>query len=299
MIDLHVHSNYSDGLYTPARVMEIAARDGLTSVALCDHDCILGLSEAQRRAKELDIEFIPGIELTINRTEEKDNADEVHMVGLFVKPTPRLKAIHTDIKKEQDAFAYDLAASIRKHLGLPVNVDDMRSCFHGAITMGAFGEYMLQKGMIDTFAERKAITERLIAEGKLHAKPEFGISAREAIDAIHEAGGLAILAHPYRMKLPDQVLFEKIKRYKAMGLDGLECYYTHYRKNSIQKIQKSLQMASVLGLLISGGSDYHKDTPQGRFQNDGPIPDFVLNDLKKAQALRDHIKWKYFGKPRD
>ena len=288
MIDLHNHSNYSDGLYEPSKVVENAVRDGLSAVALCDHDCTWGLAEAKRKAKELNIDFVPGVELTVNVDGDKDHADEIHMLGLFVEPSAHLEDIHARVKQDKDAFSYDLAAAIRKHIGIPVEVDDMRRYFHGAISMGAFGEYMVQHGMIEKFTDRKKMTKQLIAEGKLPPKPEFGISAGEAIEAIHGAGGFAILAHPYRTKLPDQVLFERIKEYKAMGLDGLECYYKKYKQEEeADNIRKSLQMAQILGLLVSGGSDYHRDTSKGRFQNGGDISDQVLADLKEVRVVRN------------
>jgi len=288
MIDLHNHSNYSDGLYEPSKVIENAVRDGLSAVALCDHDCTWGLAEAKRKADELKIGFVPGVELTVNVEGDKDHADEIHMLGLFVEPTAHLEDIHARIKQAKNAFSYDLAAAIRQYIGIPVEVDDMRRDFHGAISMGAFGEYMVQHGMIEKFSDRKKMTKQLIAEGKLPPKPEFGIAAEEAIEAIHGAGGFAILAHPYRMKLDDKVLFEKIKGYQAMGLDGLECFYKKYKpEEEADNIRKSLQMAQILGLLISGGSDYHRDSSKGRFQNGGDISDQVLADLKEARIIRN------------
>ena len=282
MIDLHNHSNYSDGLYTPSQVVENAARDGLSALALCDHDSVRGLEEAERRAKELNIGFVPGVELTVNVEKDKDHAREIHMLGLFVKPTAHLQHIYMRTKREQDAFSYDLADKMYKCFGKRVDVDDMKKHFHGALSMGAFGEYMVQKGIIVRFYERRRMTDLMVAMGKMPKQPKFGIAAEEAIEAIHEAGGLAILAHPYRMGLEDKVLFERIKEYKALGLDGLECYYKNYSTHEAEKIDKSLKMAAELGLLVSGGSDYHKDTAHGRFRNGGSVPDYVLSNLQRA-----------------
>ncbi|MBR6231624.1 MAG: phosphoesterase, partial [Alphaproteobacteria bacterium] len=150
----------------------------------------------------------------------------------------------------------------------------------------AFGEYMVQEGMIETFADRKKMTKQLVAEGKMIKKPEFGISAEEAIEAIHEAGGLAILAHPYRMKLTDNVLFEGIKELKSKGLDGVEAHYTNYKKDAMLQIAKTLRMAAALDLLVSGGSDYHKDKPEGRFQGNEAVPGNLLESLKRAHFAR-------------
>ena len=286
MIDLHTHSNYSDGLYEPAKVVENAVRDGLSAVALCDHDCTWGLAEARQRAKELNIDFIPGIELTVSVEGHKDHPDEIHMLGLFIKPTDHLEDIHARIKKSKDTFSMSLAEAMRRYCALPVYVEDMHKKFHGAISMGAFGEYMLQEGMIEKFSDRKKIMKQLIAEGKMDPKPEFGISAEEAIEAIHEAGGLAILAHPYRMKLPDNVLFEGIKELKAKGLDGVEAHYTPYGKETMEQIKKTLRMASALDLLISGGSDYHKDRPEGRFEGHEGVPTGLLATLRAAHSAK-------------
>lgn len=286
MIDLHTHSNYSDGLYEPAQVIENAVRDGLSAVALCDHDCTWGLAEAKQRAKELNIDFIPGIELTVSTENDPDHADEIHMLGLFVKPTEHLEDIHARIKKAKDAYSFSLAEAMRKYCALPVYVENMRQKFHGTISMGAFGEYMVQAGMIEKFTDRKKITKQLVAEGKMTKKPEFGIQAEEAVEAIHEAGGLAILAHPYRMKLDDGTLFERLKKFKAQGVDGIECHYTNYGDTTMEQIKKSLRMAAILGFLISGGSDYHKDKPKGRFQGHTGVPSDLLTTLKRAYLAR-------------
>ena len=289
MIDLHTHSNYSDGIFEPAKIVENAVQDGLSAVALCDHDCIWGLGEAKRKAEELKIDFIPGVELTVNVEGDKDKADEIHMLGLFVEPTAHLEDIHARIKEGKDNFAFELAAAMRKNLGLEVYVEDMRRHFHGMISMGAFGEYMVRHGLIEKFTDRKKLTNQMIAEGKLAKQPKFGITAEEAIEAIHGAGGFAILAHPYRTKLDDKVLFERIKEYKDMGLDGLECYYMNYKDNKAENIKKSLEMAYTLGLLVSGGTDYHNDKKKDRFQGEPAISDNVLADLKKARVIRNAV----------
>ena len=90
------------------------------------------------------------------------------------------------------------------------------------------------------------------------------------------------------MGLEDKVLFERIKQYKAMGVDGVEAFYKNYKKDEeADNIRKTLQMASILGLLISGGSDYHRDREKGRFPNGGDIADQVLVDLKKARIVQN------------
>ena len=281
MIDLHVHSNYSDGLYEPTKVIENAVRDGLDAVALCDHDCVWGLDEARIRAKELGIEFISGVELSISIDEDPDHAKEIHILGLFIHPTNHLEEIHANIKKVKEIYSLDLAAAIRKHYGVPVFVEDMHCQFRAAIGFRAFVDYMLQRKLVKNFVECLDMIKQLETEGKIYKKPGFGISVKEAIETIHEAGGLAILAHPYRMKLEDDVLFNRLSQYKKVGLDGVETYYTNYKPEEvISQNQKALAMAKELGLLIRGGSDYHYDESTGRFHGQEGVPNDVLPPLK-------------------
>ena len=286
-IDLHNHSYYSDGQYSPSKVIENAVRDGLSAIALADHDCMWGLPEAEKKAEELNIDFVPGVELTVSVENDKDKADEIHILGLFVKPSDHLEDIHSRVKAETDAFSYKLAEALRVHKGFDIDVDrDIRKQFKGAISMGAFGCYLLAHGFIHEFKESKAIRKDLIAKGLLKEKPEFGISAAEAIEAIHEVDGLAFLAHPYRMKLDEQVMFERIKEYKKLGLDGLECHYKKYRDEEAEKIKRSLEIASILGLLISGGSDYHEDSSKGRFASGVAVPNSVLENLYRVRGIQ-------------
>ena len=297
MIDLHVHSNYSDGSYEPAKVIENAVRDGLDAVALCDHDCIWGLAEARIRAKELGIEFIPGVELSVSINGDPDHASEIHILGLFIHATDHLEDIHARVKKAAEAYSFDLAEAIRKNYKMPVFVEDMRHMFRSTINVGAVVHYLLQKKFIKDAADWRNMVRQLETEGKTYKNPGVGISVEEAIQAIHEAGGLTILAHPYRMGLANDVLFKRLKQYKAKGLDGVETYYTNYgthSKSSSQEVasqnQKALAMAKELNLLVSGGSDYHHDENKGRFQGQQGVPNKVLPSLKKAWKARTNNK---------
>lgn len=289
MIDLHVHSNYSDGSYEPAKVIENAVRDGLDAIALCDHDCIWGLAEARIRAKELGIEFIPGVELSVSTNGDPDHPAEIHILGLFIHATDHLEDIHARVKKAAEDYSFDLIDAIRKRYKIPVYVEDMRHLFHSTINIGALVHYLLQKKFMKDAAEWHNMVRQLETEGKIYENPGVGISVEEAIQAIHEADGLAILAHPYRMRLADDVLFKRLKQYKAKGLDGVETYYTNYAthtKSASQEVvsqnKKALVMAQKLDLLVSGGSDYHHDENAGRFQGQQGVPNKVLPPLKRA-----------------
>ena len=174
---------------------------------------------------------------------------------------------------------------------MPVYVEDMRHLFRSTINVGAIVHYLLQKKFIKDAADWHNMVRQLETSGKIYANPGVGISVEEAIQAIHEAGGLTILAHPYRMRLDDDVLFKRLEQYKAKGLDGVETYYTNYGTHSkssdvASQNQKALEMAQKLNLLVSGGSDYHQDGDAGRFQGQPGVPNKILPLLKKAWKAR-------------
>ena len=288
MIDLHIHSYYSDGMDSPSKVIENAKRDGLKAVALTDHDCIWGLPEAAQKAKELEIEFIPGIELTASVNGNNDDPKEMHILGLFIKPSRHFAEIYHCVKLKKELLSYKVVNALQKYYGFHIDMDkDIRQDFKGIISMGSVGGYLLKHGYIKDFAEFNAIRQDLFALGIIKEKSEPGIPASEAIEAIHEVGGLAILAHPYRMQLEEQAMFKLIQNMVDLyGLNGLEGYYTNYKTDEAQKIANSLNIAKQLNLLVSGGSDYHEDSKTGRFPNGNKIPDIVLTKLKEEYYAR-------------
>ena len=251
MIDFHMHSNCSDGYYSPGDLVAVAANKGLKYIALTDHNNVNGLVEAAATAKNLGITFVNGIEFSCEYN--------THITGLFLK--------RFDEINEKNVLRGEYMKLSLKHYGFDVNkYKSLRSARDACV-----------RKMIDSGI---ATNKTFAIEHFL--QPPFGYG--EAIDLIHRCGGLAILAHPNRTEGVDKnSLPNFLTNLMHYNLDGIEVYqsgqtdeYTDFVKN----------LADENNLLISGGSDFHnpKRTDRelgmyGNIDNRRPIPDEVFEIL--------------------
>ncbi|MCR5674697.1 MAG: PHP domain-containing protein [Lachnospiraceae bacterium] len=246
-LDLHLHSTASDGQYRPAEVAWMAAEKGLEIFALTDHDTVAGLAEAGEAAEKLGIRFLPGIEISTQ------DVDEIHILGFGIDD--RCEALLESCR----AFAESRlkrAALICDWLngqGIPVTMEEMQGYAGRAMpSRPHFAAYLMDHGYA---ASRSEAFERYLDTAEYHrAVNRVRPSCKKAIDLIHEAGGLAVLAHPAQYKMDDETLDGFIRRLKADGLDGVECFYS---RNTPEQTALFLALAEKHGLRVSCGSDFH------------------------------------------
>ncbi|HIQ99222.1 MAG TPA: PHP domain-containing protein [Candidatus Scybalocola faecavium] len=253
-IDLHTHSNASDGTLTPAQVVREAYEAGLSAVALTDHDTADGLEEAAQAAKDIldsdrsaDFQFVPGIELSVSYKNH-----ELHLVGLHLD-------IHSEgfsraLKKLQNNRDQRNEKMIQKmqSAGMDITMDALRADQGGGVlTRANFASYMLHKGYISSVQEG---FDKYLDRGKAFYVPREYLSPKEAIDLIHNASGLAILAHPLLYGMNMAQLEEALSELTRLGLDGLEAYYSMNHDHDTVHMKT---LAQRHGLLLSGGSDFH------------------------------------------
>ena len=277
-IDLHTHSLCSDGAQTPADVVRTAAAAGLSAIALSDHDCITGVQEAMDTGKALGVEVIPAVELSAQ------SDTELHILGYFVD-------IHN--KKLQDAMAYALQVrderqeeTCRKlnEQGFQITMDELREEAHGnpVLCRAHFAQIMVRKGYAESV---KDAFNRYLSVGCYAYSNRQALTATEAVSLIREAGGIAVAAHLHLIKKPDDELKEYLKSLIPYGLDGIEGYYTDYTPEMQERYQA---MAKELGLVISGGTDYHgANKPHitiGAGRGNLEIPYSVLDGLRERHA---------------
>ena len=248
MIDLHTHSNCSDGSMTPYELVRYAKQKGLSAIALTDHDNTEGIDEALRVGKEMGIDVICGVEFS---TEE---IRQVHILGYF---------FDHENKELQDAFQKQQAERVEnfeKYLkkfeehGFPMTRQEvLAQAPSGNVGRAHYAKVMMDKGYVGSVKEA---FDRYLGIGMpLYIKREV-MEPKDAIVLIHRAGGLAFFAHPHQTKLDDEQLYALIKRLKDIGLDGIEGYYPEYTPEMGEKFRS---WANELGLLLSGGSDFHAD----------------------------------------
>lgn len=240
--DLHLHTNFSDGTYTPEELAGEAKRYGLKAIALTDHDTMEGCERVAIACQGHEIEFIPACEFTAELDEI-----ELHLIGYFLDSTnEQLKRELVRFQNVRQGRIREMVARLNQ-LGIPLQADAvfrLASC-------RAPGRPHVARALV---AERLCGSldeafERFLKKGKPAWVPKFKMSALQAIDLIHQSGGLAVLAHP-GLNRTDEIIPQIIEA----GLDGLECFHT---KHSTWMTEHYLQIAEANNLLVTGGSDCH------------------------------------------
>ncbi len=245
-IDLHVHSHYSDGMASPADNVRLAKHIGLKAVTLSDHDTIKGVAEAEAEAAKAGIEFVPGIEVSTF----DDETPSMHMLGLLWRDSLPLAAIEPLAAKSRADRNISTCDALKKTFGYEIGIDEIRAFSHSSVTgTGHLCRVMVSKGYAADF-DAAVVKIKQVKDRK-----PYGIPIKDAIKFVHEAKGVAVLAHPGLLKMDDDALFAKIKKLKDdYGLDGIECFHT---KHSDAQINLYLSFAKKLDMTVSGGSDYH------------------------------------------
>ena len=280
MIDLHVHSTASDGTYRPEEIIDMAMDSGLCAVAITDHDSIDGVAVAAEYAKDKDIEFVPGVELSTDH-----EGKELHVVGLFIdRDNPDMVESLKNFVRERDLRNEKMAESLRAE-GFDITMETLEQKYgDGVITRAHFARHLVDSGQV---SDKKEVFAKYLGDGcKCFVDREL-IHTCDAIRLIKKAGGCAILAHPVLYKYDDDSLKRNLKLFIEAGLDGMEVVYS---TNTPEDEKKHKKIASELGLLFSGGSDFHgKNKPDihlGRGFGQMRVPYEFLEGIKKSVGVK-------------
>jgi predicted metal-dependent phosphoesterase TrpH len=275
LIDLHTHTTASDGRATPADLVARAAAAGVTALAVTDHDTVSGCAEASAACRAASILFVPGIEMTAVR-----DGGDVHVLGYF-------------IDLNAPAFHEFLTAQRRQR------IDRLRQMIDRLLALGIAldGEAILKPALDDATrsAGRPWIARALVAAGYAAntdeafarwltpGKPAFvsrrGASPADVIARIHEAGGIASLAHPGLLRHDDWIA--------ELVIDGLDAVEAYHSEHDAAATARYLAIASSMGIAVSGGSDYHGDPSHGA-QNPGAVslPQEAFDALRRRNLPR-------------
>src|SRR6266550_4197939 len=240
--DLHLHTNFSDGTYSPEELVSHAQRQGLSALALTDHDTIEGCPRTALACQAAAIEFIPGTELTA----EQDR-DELHILGYFIDiENPRFLLEIAQFQDVRQNRVREIVERLnRVHVPLqPEMVFALANCRSPGRPHVA--RALVEAGLCATLDEA---FERFLKKNRPAWVPKFKISAADSIELIHQAGGVAVMAHP-GLNRSDEV----IPAMAESGLDGIECFHT---KHSTATSEHYLELADRFHLLVTGGSDCH------------------------------------------
>ena len=280
LIDLHVHSNASDGSCTPAEVVKLADEAGLTAIALTDHDPVSGVDEALEASDPLDLAVVPGVELSCIYKEK-----EIHILGLYIdhKNTDLLDFLSGTEKKRAERNQSMLDAFQKDGFDLTME-DLMCGNPNTIITRAHFARALLAKGYVKTVDQ--AFKKYLNPDCRYYRKREK-ITPEESIRTILKAGGFPVLAHPCQYKLGWQGTEELILQLKDCGLAGLECFHSSNNQNESGRLQ---MLAEKHDLAITGGSDFHgaakPDIQIGCGRGGLQVPAYYLDVIKLAMFFR-------------
>jgi 3',5'-nucleoside bisphosphate phosphatase len=240
--DLHLHTNFSDGTYTPEELAAHARLHGLSAIALTDHDTVEGCARLKAACGLEGLEFIPGTELT---AEFKGN--ELHLIGYFIDSEhPRLLEELAKFQNVRQNRIREMVSRLNR-AQIPLEADSVFAIANcRSPGRPHVGRALVQAGLCSSMDEA---FERFLKKNRPAWVPKFKISAMDAIELIHEANGLAVMAHPGLNRTDDciPVLVEA-------GLDGIECYHTRHNPSTVEHY---LEIAEQNNLLITGGSDCH------------------------------------------
>lgn len=241
-IDLHAHTVVSDGTLTPTQLVELAARKGLAALALTDHDHLGGVDEARRAGERLGVEIVAGVELSVAHA-----AGDVHLLGYLVDPhEERLAARLAEFRSVRAARGRQIVEKLQG-LGVDIRVEELPAA-------ESVGRPHVARALVDKriVASMQEAFERWLGEGRPAYVPKAKIDAQEAIELVHGAGGVAVLAHPGL--LSDKHRYAIVRELAALGLDGVEVEHSRHASEERRRLR---EIAKELGLVETGGSDFH------------------------------------------
>ncbi len=275
MIDLHTHTTASDGRCTPAELVARAAAAGVTVLSVTDHDTVAGYAEASAAARPAGLTLIPGIEITA----VLDDAD-VHVLGYFFDSDSRVLGAFLSVQRQRRVSRVrgmiDRLALSGIHLDadaiLAPGIDDPTR---------SVGRPWIARALVAAGHVRNTneAFDRWLSKGRPAFMPRAAAPPAEVFARLHDAGGIASMAHPALMGLDD-----RIPEFAAAGLDAIEVYHTKHDDKAVARYRA---LAERLDLAISGGSDFHADDMHGGF---GPgsvaLPRQAFDELQRRVVLR-------------
>ena len=288
-VDLHTHSNKSDGSYSPTELVDYAITKGLSAVALTDHDTIDGLAEAVSHADKLaqenltSIEVVPGIEFS-TKQDDKD----VHIVGLYIAyDDPDFRAKLQDFIDSRTGRNIKMCRNLQA-AGIDISYDKLMARNPDAvITRAHYASYLFEEGYVKSRQEAFA---RYLGDHTKYFVPREKVTPVQAVELILQVGGIPILAHPPLYHMGKERLEHLVSDLKDAGLMGIEALYSTYTN---QDERDMMNLADKYDLLLSGGSDFHgANKPKldlGVGYGKLFVPEEFLTAMKKVGVRNGHI----------
>ncbi len=269
-VDLHLHSQASDGILTPTDVVRAVAERGLTGLSLTDHDTVAGVDEARAEASRLGLDFLVGAELSAN-----EPGRSVHVLAYGFDPAhPELLAFFDAFRSDRLARAEKMVRALNEH-GVPLHMDAvMREAVGGLPTRAHLGRALVAEQLVPNI---HAAFYLWLARGKPAFVEKRPSPPATVFDLVHRAGGVAVLAHPGR-----DYSEADLTRYVAEGLDGIEILHAANGPSVRAKLGRIVRNA---GLLRSGGSDWHGPDAGGSEPGSQRVPEAWMKAIEERTTV--------------
>ncbi|MCY2954050.1 MAG: PHP domain-containing protein [Planctomycetota bacterium] len=280
-VDLHVHSTASDGTFAPAEVARLAKASGLAGFALTDHDTVAGVAEAGEEAKRLGLEFLVGIEISV----EYPRPGTLHMLGYGVDTASEaLRELSVWQVESRNRRNPRIVQRLRE-LGVAITMEEVEA-MAGSEVVGRphVAEVLVRKGYVGS---AKQAFDKYLGQGGSAYENRQRLPARRAMELIARSGGVAVLAHPVQLATENDAQLERVvKDLVDLGLGGIEVIHSDH---SAELVEKYTKLAERFGLLKTGGSDFHgvnKKEIQLGVANGRRIPRGMMDELLKRGGRR-------------
>ena len=281
--DYHIHTNYSDGVFSPEKIVDLALDAGLQAIALTDHDNVLSYNVAKEylKTKEVDLKLIQGIEVN---TLYKDY--EVHILGYF--PDVTKSDFKNLLKVQQQARTKqtkEILALLAKKEGIRIKYEDVKNMVAEG---GSIGRPHIAKAITNaggTSNVMEAYSKYIHRASPVYVERKT-VSPFDAVEVIYDAGGIPVIAHPYDIDIAEKL----IKELMNYGLRGIEAYH---RKHSPAIVEYFSSMAENLGLIVTGGSDFHApNIMNGQIiLGKNFVPEWIYDQMINEKRCLDMALW--------
>ena len=285
MVDLHTHTDQSDGTLAPDALVRAAVALSLEALAVTDHDTLAGYDLAAPRAREAGLELICGIELStrLDRKPGEPRSPSIHLLGYFPgrEPAAEFRDWLSQLQRSRRERNVSLIAKLQS-LGVDISLDEVQALGRNLTGRPHFARVLLSKGYVRTTQE--AFDLYLADNAKASVEREEP-TLREGIERITAGGGLAVLAHPVRLAAPELAQLDRfVESLVAVGLAGIEVYHSEH---GAEDMDRFLRIARRYLLTVTGGSDFHGDNKPGVHLATGKdgnlcLPYRIVEDLRAS-----------------
>lgn len=278
MIDLHTHSTFSDGSFTPEQLAAAAAAAGLSAIALTDHDSVGGVDRFLAACNAQKVRGIPGVEISLDFPD-----GTMHLLGYFIDHrNPALTAHIVKLRSGREHRNQEILNHINA-MGMPLTMSEV-AAYAGEDNVGRlhFAQALVARGYVRT---RDEAFQKYLAKGKPGYADRLRMTPAQGVEIIRNAGGLAVLAHPFTLHMGKQALEKLVGDLALAGLQGIEVFYPQQNPRLVKQYSA---LAAKFKLAVTGGTDFHgapmPDIKLGTGFGDLHVPDSVLAALDALRA---------------